>query len=605
MKLIFSSLALCLLLVPDYLAAELLPEQVAIIANIKSPDSIRVARHYASVRGIPQTHILRVELPLTETVSRKLYEEKLVSPVRDQLIQKGLASSVRALATTYGIPLRVKPPEQHDDDKHITLSAITVQNQARLALTQIAFQAEGIAGGKPSVEKSEPHETSPEETKKADQLLISRTREALSAAAKRVNQLENQAKRKTELQKLSPLVIRYGGLTALMRNLKQEEKKESDQLRETRAKLMREIQSAQKLLLALDQTVTPANRRRAYMVTERVYGVVGVLNRANAEIQSKKYEAADASLDSELSFLWWDRDMYRLSGRLPNPLYHGFSSGKARPPLLLPVIMVSRLDAPTVDLAIALIDQARTAEQKGLKGNVYVDARGFKSNRRDNFGLWDQNLRDLAWMFRRTTSFNVRLNNTGALFDKAPDTAVYVGWYRLRNYNDVFTFSPGAIGFHIASEEAVSIRDPEEKGWCKNMLERGVTVTVGAIAEPYLDAFPLPQEFFGLLLSGTYSLVEVYYLTIPYLSWRMVIIGDPLYNPWRGQNLVSYDDLALRSKRDQRLKSFPTPPAELPFNNPVTVREKLKNDRATLHGQIDSFFNQLEQQAKPHPEAQK
>jgi hypothetical protein len=36
-----------------------------------------------------------------------------------------------------------------------------------------------------------------------------------------------------------------------------------------------------------------------------------------------------------------------------------------------------------------------------------------------------------------------------------------------------------------------------------------------------------------LLLSGRYTLAEAYYRTQPYNSWVMVLVGDPLYNPFQ------------------------------------------------------------------------
>ena len=64
------------------------------------------------------------------------------------------------------------------------------------------------------------------------------------------------------------------------------------------------------------------------------------------------------------------------------------------------------------------------------------------------------------------------------------------------------------------------------------MLNRGVTATVGAVAEPYLPAFPLPLDFFRELFDGR-CLAEAYYRTNPFNSWQMVLIGDPLYRPFR------------------------------------------------------------------------
>ena len=65
------------------------------------------------------------------------------------------------------------------------------------------------------------------------------------------------------------------------------------------------------------------------------------------------------------------------------------------------------------------------------------------------------------------------------------------------------------------------------------MLEDGVCATLGPVAEPYLVAFPRPNEFFSLLLEGDRTLVECFYDTKPFNSWMMTLIGDPLYRPYK------------------------------------------------------------------------
>ena len=35
-----------------------------------------------------------------------------------------------------------------------------------------------------------------------------------------------------------------------------------------------------------------------------------------------------------------------------------------------------------------------------------------------------------------------------------------------------------------------------------------------------------------LLVEGRLNLAECYALSLPYLSWKMVLIGDPLYRPF-------------------------------------------------------------------------
>jgi hypothetical protein len=65
------------------------------------------------------------------------------------------------------------------------------------------------------------------------------------------------------------------------------------------------------------------------------------------------------------------------------------------------------------------------------------------------------------------------------------------------------------------------------------MLEKGAAATLGPVGEPYVESFPLPEVFFGLLTDGTLTLVECYTVSNPFWSWKMVLIGDPLYRPFK------------------------------------------------------------------------
>jgi len=54
------------------------------------------------------------------------------------------------------------------------------------------------------------------------------------------------------------------------------------------------------------------------------------------------------------------------------------------------------------------------------------------------------------------------------------------------------------------------------------------------VAEPYVQAFPLPQVFFSCLLDGN-TLADCYALSNSFWSWQMVLIGDPLYRPFKNR----------------------------------------------------------------------
>ena len=194
--------------------------------------------------------------------------------------------------------------------------------------------------------------------------------------------------------------------------------------------------------------------------------------------------------------------------------------------------MVSRLDGPDYDIIKGLIDKAITAEKKGLKGIAYIDSRGITS--RNMYGHFDQSLRNLAAFTRSETEIPVIEERAAKLFapGTCPKAALYCGWYSLSKYIDAFDFVDGAIGYHIASFEAVSLRDPNSSQWCPSLLMDGITATLGPVAEPYLHAFPEPRAFFPKLYEGN-CLVEAYYRTMPVNSWQMLLIGDPLYRPFK------------------------------------------------------------------------
>ncbi len=251
------------------------------------------------------------------------------------------------------------------------------------------------------------------------------------------------------------------------------------------------------------------------------------LAQLQSEIDYITGKETGACVDSELSMVLFGD--YELHQWQPNKLkykipYWDFKS-----------LMVCRLDGPGLNIVKGLIDKALTAEKTGLKGAAYIDSRGITDDKTPySIGCIDQSLRDLASMIKTQTHIPVVEERTGALFapGQCPSTVLYCGWYSLKRYIDAFDFIDGAIGCHISSWGAVDLRDPNSSQWCPAMLKDGVTATLGAVAEPYLHSFPQPQAFFAELFDGR-CLVEAYYRTKPFNSWQLVLIGDPLYRPFK------------------------------------------------------------------------
>jgi uncharacterized protein (TIGR03790 family) len=241
-----------------------------------------------------------------------------------------------------------------------------------------------------------------------------------------------------------------------------------------------------------------------------------------------------AALDSELALVLMGD--YPLSGWVPNPLFVGFK-GKALGPADAQVLFVSRLDGPSPEIVRRIIDDSVAVERRGLAGIGYFDARWPRSDDSkevEGYALYDKSIHLAANRVRKSGRMEVVLDERQALFQKGqcPNAALYCGWYSLAKYVDAFRWARGAVGYHIASSECTTLKRADSQVWCKRMLEEGVAATVGPTSEPYVQAFPLPEVFFGLLVGGRLSLVECYALSTPFLSWQMVLIGDPLYRPF-------------------------------------------------------------------------
>ncbi|NBS90673.1 hypothetical protein EBS67_11855, partial [bacterium] len=77
------------------------PQNIMIVANKDMPESISVARHYASKRKIPDENIILLSLPKGEDILRVDFETKLAEPLREAL--KSKKDKIKVLLTVYGV----------------------------------------------------------------------------------------------------------------------------------------------------------------------------------------------------------------------------------------------------------------------------------------------------------------------------------------------------------------------------------------------------------------------------------------------------------------------------------------------------------------------
>ena len=82
-------------------------ENVLLVINELSPDSIRVGEHYAAVRAVPSTQVVRIKAPVSEAITRAEYAAAIEGPIGAWLSRHLLQDRVLFIVLTKGIPLRV------------------------------------------------------------------------------------------------------------------------------------------------------------------------------------------------------------------------------------------------------------------------------------------------------------------------------------------------------------------------------------------------------------------------------------------------------------------------------------------------------------------
>jgi uncharacterized protein (TIGR03790 family) len=268
------------------------------------------------------------------------------------------------------------------------------------------------------------------------------------------------------------------------------------------------------------------NRRAKYLVP--VYGVP--IKIKGYEQVATMYLSTAAAVDSELALL--PGGGHNLVGGLANP-YFG-QNAPFGPPLDNMMILVTRLDGPSPEIAKGLVDDAVWAETHGgLKGRAYVDTRGITKG---GYAEGDDWLRNAAEMLRRAgleTDVDTR-PEVLPLNYPMPDAAVYLGWYAEQAVGPMtktdFRFVRGAIAYHLQSFTGAAIRDAKTH-WVGPLLVHGACVTAGAVYEPFLAGTPHVDIMMARLLQG-YSWGEAAYMAEAQVSWQMCFIGDPLYRPF-------------------------------------------------------------------------
>jgi uncharacterized protein (TIGR03790 family) len=459
--------------------AQVKPEQVVVVAAAESPESRRVAEAYCEFRQIPTERIVELTFSPGVTIARGDWEDRLRSELAGQLAALDPDKQVTDVVLVYGTPLAIAAWE---DDRELKVWEAYYQKAMNDGVTRLNTALASLT----TISAQEPVEVKLPMDIAAMRALFQQQIEAAQKAIPS-KPADQQAAAGAQLQ---TQVQAVAGLYPFMNSLQQQIQaaQSGDQATNT-GPLQQQLQYLRGRSEALSQTVQylekmPASfERDATLVAllEQGGGLLDALTWLQRQMDLVQMNDSMSSLDSEVALIFWSE--YRRIGAVPNFLNPAYDGSPLRNAYR--TLRVSRIDGPTADVAVSLIERTRAAEAiTELQGNVYLDLRGIQSG--DPQLLQTENwLKAVGEQVKGVAGLTVQQENTAKLFQsgECPDALLYFGWYSLGKYIDSCTFKPGAIAYHLVPGDALRLRDAEQQGWCRNLLEAGAARVIGSVGE--------------------------------------------------------------------------------------------------------------------------
>ena len=244
------------------------------------------------------------------------------------------------------------------------------------------------------------------------------------------------------------------------------------------------------------------------------------------------------SVDSELALLYSKLKgaRYARAGGIANPFFMRRDSRFQHP--AFPIYLVTRLAAYDLADVKAMVDRSLAARNRG---KFVIDLQSEKDEPGNDW------LRTAAMLL---PARRVVLDETTRPVYDMSDVIGYASWgsnddHRTRRVPH-FQWLPGAIAAEFVSTSARTFHRPPEnwvpgnswedksryfegspQGLVADLIHEGATGVSGNAYEPFLNACARPDYLLPAYNQGR-NLAESYYLSLLYLSWQGVIVGDPL-----------------------------------------------------------------------------
>jgi uncharacterized protein (TIGR03790 family) len=247
-----------------------------------------------------------------------------------------------------------------------------------------------------------------------------------------------------------------------------------------------------------------------------------------------------ASVDGELALMYrrmTDQELSAL-GAVDNPYFLSTDDiSEARPFTHRDndIFLVTRLDGYTVEDALALIDRATG---QAVEGEIVLATE--KPPRTPAVSEWLSTT--ASRLARQQSDQRVLIETSVAPANERPVFGYYASSTNKSSGRPPHTlrFVPGSLAARFAAADARTFREPTNvrlSTWTDrdlllgDLIRAGVTGAAGFVGDPTGGSIVRPDILFPAYFAG-FNLAEAFYMAMPHLSRRTVVIGDPLCTPF-------------------------------------------------------------------------
>lgn len=464
------------------------PENVAVVVNGDSLDSLAVANAYANLRQIPPSNFVVLhKLSGTEFTDVEKFRSEILKPVLDALRERGLTAQIDCIAYSVDLPYSVNVS---GDVKGRKLPQVITQTAAINGLT---YLGDWVLKGDIDYLRLDINSY-------ARHLLPLPTGKELTA----LEQSEYaEAMSKYDKKDYTGAIAGLGKLLEMPRR--------DPNIAYNLACCLALTGKSDEAIAALRKAVSAGWRNYGQTASDTDLASLRNLEGYNQVLRLIK--SAHVEVQTGAAFrrsIGWDR------GGEPDPTGARY--------MLSTCLGVTAGRGNSVDEIIASLRRSQSADFTAPKGTIYFERNG------------DVRSKTREWGFDSAAAELERIGvkavvEDGVLPMKRPDVAgAMIGIADFDWKGSQSQMLPGSIVEHLTSLGGM-INKGAGQTPCTEFIRNGAGGSSGTVTEPYALQEKFPTPYIHVQYATGFTLAESFYMSL-YGPYQLLVIGDPLCRPW-------------------------------------------------------------------------